>query len=94
MKLIIRSLTGSRTFIITLSLFAVANIWSWLRHRFDTACCDQEMTIGFPFPFHISGGIAGASGFYLLGLLLDIVVALTLALLLTRVAAFFADSRT
>lgn len=93
MKLTLPSLSESRTFIITLSLFAVANLWSWLRHQFDPECCDLETTIGFPFPFHISGGSAGISEFYLLGLLLDIVVALTLALLFTRIAAFFASTR-
>lgn len=44
------------------------------------------MTIGFPFPFHISGGIAGLESFYVLGLLLDIVLALTLAVLVTWIA--------
>jgi len=34
-------------------------------------------------PFHISGGIAGNSEFYLLGLLLDIAITLTLAVTAT-----------
>ncbi len=76
----------SRAFVITIFLFLIGNTWSWLRHKLDPLCCDQEMTIGFPFPFHISGGIAGLETFYTLGLLLDIVLALTLAVLVTWIA--------
>ncbi|MGI9203335.1 MAG: hypothetical protein ACR2Q3_04970 [Woeseiaceae bacterium] len=64
-------------------MFLFANGWSWLRHYVMPACCDQEMTVGFPVPFHISGGIAGNSNFYLLGLLLDIAIVLTLAITAT-----------
>ncbi len=73
----------SRTFQVIVSLFAMANIWSWLRHRLDQACCDQEATIGFPVPFHISGGSSEDAGFYLLGLLLDLAVIATIALIAT-----------
>lgn len=85
MKFSVRILCQSRTFIGVLAVFIAANAWSWVRHRFWPICCDQEVTIGFPVPFHISGGIAGLSNFYLLGLLLDIVVALTIAVTLTWV---------
>lgn len=71
----------SRTFWAVIAVFIVANGWSWLRHRVDPACCDREMTIGFPFPFHVSGGLAGLSEFYVFGLLLDLVVAWTVAIL-------------
>ena len=81
-----RAVGRSRSFLITIALFAIGNAWSWLRHKIDPPCCDQEMTIGFPFPFHISGGIAGLESFYVLGLLLDIVLALTLAVLVTWIA--------
>ena len=81
-----RAVGRSRSFLITIFLFAIGNTWSWLRHKIDPLCCDQEMTIGFPFPFHISGGIAGLESFYVLGLLLDIVLALTLAVLVTWIA--------
>ncbi len=70
-------------------IFAAANLWSWIRHRLFPVCCDQEISVGFPFPFHISGGIGGASDFYVLGLLLDIVTALTLAVLFTWIARLF-----
>ena len=81
-----RAVGRSRSFLITITLFAIGNAWSWLRHKIDPQCCDQEMTVGFPFPFHISGGIAGLDSFYVLGLLLDIVLALTLAVLVTWIA--------
>lgn len=76
----------SRAFLITIALFAIGNAWSWLRHKLDPHCCNQEMTVGFPFPFHIGGGIGGLEKFYVLGLLLDIVIALTLAVLATWIA--------
>lgn len=85
MKVSIRLLAHSRTFRAVIVFFGLANLLSWLRHRLFPLCCDQEMTIGFPFPFHISGGIAGGAEFYVLGLLLDIVTALTIALVLTRI---------
>lgn len=76
----------STTFWVVAGLFAAANLWSWLRHRLSPTCCDQEMTVGFPVPFHISGGIAGMSNFYALGLLLDLAIFLTIALTATWVA--------
>jgi hypothetical protein len=79
----------STAFYVTMLIFAAANLWSWTRHRLFPVCCDQEISVGFPFPFHISGGIAGASEFYVLGLLLDIVTALTLAVLITWIARLF-----
>jgi len=78
-----RILLRSRTFRTVMAIFVVANAGSWLRHRFWPICCDQEITIGFPVPFHISGGTAGLSRFYTLGLLLDVTIALTVAVLLT-----------
>lgn len=45
--------------------------------------------MGFPFPFHISGGIAGLSNFYVLGLLLDVTIALTAAVLITWIGKVF-----
>jgi len=40
-------------------------------------------------PFHISDGIAGVSNFYLLGLLLDVSIALTLAIAATWIVRLF-----
>jgi len=77
----------------TLTLFVLANGWSWLRHRLFPACCDQEITVGFPFPYLIAGGIRSQEDFYVLGLLLDIVIAITVALLLTRIVAVFITPR-
>ncbi len=74
---------------ITLLLFVGLNLWSWVRHRFFPLCCDQQISFGFPFPFHIRGGIAGSSEFYILGLLLDIATALTAAVLVTWIAEVF-----
>jgi hypothetical protein len=76
----------SATFWIVTGLFAVANLWSWLRHVVDPDCCGQESTIGFPVPFHIGGGISGAGQFYWLGLLLDLSVVVTAALTATWIA--------
>lgn len=87
MKVSIRLLLHSRSFWAVILFFGIANLVSWLRHRLFPQCCDQEMTIGFPFPFHISGGIAGGAEFYALGLLLDVLTALTIALVVTRIAS-------
>ncbi len=73
----------SATFHSTVLIFTAANLWSWVRHQLFPICCDQEISIGFPFPFHVSGGIAGTSNFYILGLLLDVVTVVTVAVLLT-----------
>lgn len=83
MKFSFTTVGKSRSFQGVIALFAAGNAWSWLRHKIDPVCCDQEMTVGFPFPFHISGGIAGIETFYVLGLLLDLTLALTLAVLAT-----------
>lgn len=83
MEFSLEILRRSTAFAVVLALFAVANAWSWLRHKLMPVCCDQEVTVGFPIPFHISGGVAGTSNFYVLGLLLDITLALTIAVLAT-----------
>ena len=82
-KFSLQLLWQSKTFVGVAIIFVLANGWSWLRHIVTPVCCDQELTVGFPMPFHISGGIAGSSDFYLLGLLLDIAIALTLAITAT-----------
>jgi len=76
----------SRAFWVTIGLSALANLWTLLTHP---QCCDQFDRIGFPFPFHLSGGFAGVSTFYPLGLALNLLVTLTLALIAARVALAF-----
>lgn len=73
----------SVTFWVVVGLFGLVNVWTWLRHILHPPGGDQETTVGFPVPFHISGGISGAADFYLLGLLLDIAVITTIALTAT-----------
>lgn len=85
-SLSLRMFRESRSFQGTILVFAVANLWSWLRHRLFPVCCDQEITVGFPVPFHISGSIAGQDTFYLLGFLLDIAIVLTLAVVVMWIA--------
>jgi hypothetical protein len=89
----VAAVSRSRSFRGVIALFAAGNAWSWLRYKIDPVCCDQEMTVGFPFPFHISGGIAGLESFYVLGLLLDIILALTLAVLATWIASALKNLR-
>jgi hypothetical protein len=93
MTLSFKTVAWSRSFIVTILVFVLANLYSWLRHSLFPVCCDQEVTVGFPFPFHISGGIGGAANFYLLGLLLDIVLAFTLAVLARWIAVSLARYR-
>jgi hypothetical protein len=68
MKLTIGLVGRSIAFRTTLLLFGGLNAWTWARHRYSPVCCDQEISFGFPFPFHISGGIMGESNFYILRL--------------------------
>jgi hypothetical protein len=82
-------LARSKTFLGVLTLFALANLWTWLRHKISPLCCDQKMTIGFPVPFHISDGIAGLQDVYILGLLLDISIAATVAITATWIVRLF-----
>jgi hypothetical protein len=72
---------------LVLTFFALANIWSWLRHRLSVSeCCDQLTSVGFPFPFQVSGGITGQPDFLVTGMLLDIAIAWTLAILVAWAA--------
>ena len=89
MKFSLAVLCKSTTFHTTWLIFAAANFWSWLRRKLFPVCCDQEISVGFPFPFHISGGIAGASDFYLLGLMLDLFPAVTVAISVTWFVKLF-----
>ena len=93
MRISTQILTRSKIFLLTTGLWACANIWTWARHLvLEPACCDLEQTIGFPVPFQISGGIAGESSFHLLGLLLDIALGVTLALILTWIVRLLRGS--
>jgi hypothetical protein len=71
----------SAIFRITLFLLVALNIASGVRFFFFAECCDQSSSFGFPFPIQI--GAAGEAEFYLLGLLLDVAIALTVAVLFT-----------
>lgn len=72
---------------LILGFFSVINLWTWLRHRVtEPACCDQLASVGFPFPFHVSGGIAGRDDLLVTGLLLDGVIAWTLAVIAAWIA--------
>jgi len=80
------NLLRSVTFWTVIGFFVAANLWSWVRHKVNPVCCDQEATVGFPVPFQISGGLAGGAEFYWLGVLLDLSVILTVALTATWIA--------
>lgn len=89
MKISAEILLRSRTFWSIIGLFACANAVSMVLPRLRSDCCDQLVSEGFPFPFRTSGGVAGVSEFYLSGLLLDIVVPVTLAVLVVWIVRFF-----
>lgn len=75
-------LLRSMWFWAVIGMSAGANIWTYLH---TPACCDRLDGVGFPVPFHISGGIAGGSSFFVFSLLLDVVVTLTVATIAARV---------
>lgn len=78
-----QKLWRSRVFRVTVALFAIGNAYSGLSQRFNSSSSAQEITVGFPVPFHISSAITDAENFYFLGLLLDIAIAFTVAVVLT-----------
>ncbi len=80
MKVSARVLRRSRTFWGVIAAFLVANLLSALLPTIAAVEPGRETSIGFPFPFYVSHGIAGASEFYLSGLLLDLVVPPTVAI--------------
>ncbi len=82
MKFSARLLRRSTSFWVTIGLFLSANIWSFFAHP---ECCDQYDRIGFPLPFHLSGGIAGIAEFYPIGLTLNVLIALTIAVIAARI---------
>ena len=79
-------LARSKTFWVTLALFLALNAWTGARYWLFSIGYGRELTIGFPFPFVISGGIAADTNFYTLGAILDVVLALTSALITTWIA--------
>lgn len=88
------TLHSARSYWATLAVFAAANAWTWLRHRVgEPACCDRIETVGFPFPFHASGGIAGIDELLVTGLLLDLVLAWTVAVAAAWAALTWARRR-
>ncbi len=86
MKFELSRLRRSLAFRITLLSAAGLNLGSWVRYRYFPAGDDLQTSFGFPFPVTIRGGIEGTAEFYVLGLLLDVAIALTLAVLVTWIA--------
>jgi len=82
-------LSRSKTFLGVLAFFALANLWSWLRHKLAPLDLDKDFTVGFPIPFHITEGMTGLQQIYILGLLLDISIAATLAVTATWIVRLF-----
>lgn len=78
----------SRAFWGMLAIFAALNVLTYFLHP---ACCDRFDGTGFPLAFHLSGGIAGISEFYPISLVLNIVIAATVALIAARIGLAFGD---
>ncbi len=79
-------LVKSAWFWSVIGLSLLANLWTWFAHP---ECCDRLDRIGFPLPFHLSGGIAGSSDFYPIALTLDILIVFTLAIIAARIGLLF-----
>ena len=82
MRINSRLVFRSRAFWAILALFALLNLLTFFLHP---ECCDRFDGIGFPLAFHLSGGIAGISEFYPISLLLNVVIAVTVALISARI---------
>lgn len=82
-------LRRSRTFTGVIAAGVLANLVSALRVVVTPDCC---RSVGFPFPV-VSLEAGRATDFYLLGLLLDVAVTVTLALLLTWLVRIAAGER-
>lgn len=79
-------LRQSRTFWLTLALFAIGNAWSILRYSTESWCCTDEKIFGFPFPFYVSDTAGNSSEFLYFGFLLNLVLAITVAIVVARIA--------
>ena len=86
MRFSVDTVVKSASFWSVISLAAGANVWTFFAHP---ECCDRYDRIGFPFPFHLSGGIAGTSEFYPIGLSLDLLITLTVAVIAARIGLLF-----
>jgi len=74
------------TFIIVMMIFGGANLWTFMS---VPECCDQFDYLGFPLSFLERGGIAEVLNFSSLNLILDVVIALAVAV----AAAWFVRKR-
>ena len=86
MQFTLRLLRHSKSFWIVIGLFLFANLWTLLDHP---ECCDRYDRIGFPFPFHLSRGLAGVAEFYPIGLTLNLLIAMTIAVIAARIGLYF-----
>jgi len=81
MEFRISKVNQTRSYWVILGWFVAANVGTALRFfATDAACCDQLLSIGFPFPLYVSGGPSSGGQLLVTGLLLDIVIAWTLAI--------------
>jgi hypothetical protein len=85
-----KTVLRSKPFWSVLAVFLAANFATLITHP---GCCDRFDGIGFPLPFHLSGGIAGVSNFYPIGLTLNLLIALTLALIAARIGLYFGSRK-
>jgi hypothetical protein len=78
---------------MTLVLIAVLNAGSWVRFQFFPAGNDSQSSFGLPFPVYITDSFEATATFYIFGLLLDIAVALTTAILVTWLVEMLAPDQ-
>ena len=87
MKVEFARLRRAVAFRVTLLVFLALNAGSWIRFQFFAETGIGQSSFGYPFPIRINDGFEATSNFYLLGLLLDIAIALTVAVLVTWLVA-------
>ena len=79
-----KALHRSAAYWTVLAVFFCANLWSALQHSAVwPGCCESGHAVGVPFRFFIRGDDVTPAQFFWTGLLLNVVIAWTLAVLVT-----------
>lgn len=79
-----KALHRSAAYWLVLTCFVGANLWSALQQSaIWPGCCDRSDAIGIPFRFLITGNDVASAQFFWTGLLLDVAITWTLAVIAT-----------
>ncbi len=88
------ALHRSAAYWTVLACFVAANLWGALRQStIWPGCCGPGDAVGVPFRFFIRGNDVAPAQFFWTGLLLDVVIAWTLAVVVTWIVLGISGSQ-